>query len=141
MRKSPVLTLLLALLMIGLSAAGAASQDKPRYGGILNWYDYADPGRLDIHAEGPLSVQQALAGVYSGLLHYDPDDPKRITGDLAERWTASPDGKAYTFHLRKGVKWHDGQPFSAADVKATLDRKSTRLNSSHIQKSRMPSSA
>ena len=54
MRKSPVLTWLLALLMIGLGAAGAAAQDKPRYGGILNWYDYGDPGRLDIHAEGPL---------------------------------------------------------------------------------------
>ena len=120
MRKSLVFALTLALL-IGLAAPSGA-QEKPRYGGVLNWYDYADPGRLDIHAEGPLSVQQALAGVYSGLLHYDPDDPTKITGDLAERWTASPDGRTYTFHLRKGVKWHDGQPFSAADVKATFDR-------------------
>ena len=121
MKKPLVLTLILALL-IGLSASGAVAQEKPRYGGIFNWYDYADPGRLDIHAEGPLSVQQAVAGVYSGLLHYDPDDPTKVTGDLAERWTVSPDGKTYTFHLRKGVKWHDGQPFSAADVKATFDR-------------------
>jgi len=122
MRKSPAVALILSLLLIGLAASGAAAQEKPRYGGILNWYVYADPGRLDIHAESPLSVQQVLAGVYSGLLHYDPDDPSKITGDLAERWTTSPDGKTYTFHLRKGVKWHDGQPFSAADVKATFDR-------------------
>ncbi len=122
MRKRLVLTLILAVLLVGLSASGAAAQEKPRYGGILNWYIYADPGRLDIHAESPLSVQQALAGVYSGLLHYDPDDPSKITGDLAERWTVSPDGKTYTFYLRKGVKWHDGQPFSAADVKASFDR-------------------
>jgi peptide/nickel transport system substrate-binding protein len=122
MRKSPVIALILALLLIGLAASGAAAQERPRYGGILNWYVYADPGRLDIHAESPLSVQQVLAGVYSGLLHYDPDDPTKITGDLAERWTASSDGKTYTFHLRKGVKWHDGQPFSAADVKASFDR-------------------
>ena len=121
MRKSLILSLAVSLL-VGLSASRADSQEKPRYGGILNWYVYADPGRLDIHAESPLSVQQALAGIYSGLLHYDPDDPTKIVGDLAERWTVSPDGKTYTFHLRKGVKWHDGQPFSAADVKTTFDR-------------------
>jgi len=121
MRKSLILSLTVFLL-VGLSASGAAAQEKPRYGGILNWYDYADPGRLDIHAESPLSVQQALAGIYSGLLHYDPDDPTKIIGDLAESRTVSPDSKTYTFHLRKGVKWHDGQPFSAADVKATFDR-------------------
>ncbi len=122
MRTSPVRTLLLALLLVGLGTVGVAAQEKPRYGGILNWYAYADPGRLDVHTESPLVVQQATAGVYSGLLHYDPDEPMKITGDLAERWTVSPDGKTYTFHLRKGVKWHDGRPFSAADVKATFDR-------------------
>jgi peptide/nickel transport system substrate-binding protein len=125
MRTSTVPSLpfaLLLALLTSLGAVDASAQDKPRYGGILNWYVYGDPGRLDIHAESPLSVQQVVAGVYSGLLHYDPDDPTKITGDLAERWTASPDGKTYTFHLRQGVRWHDGQPFSAADVKATFDR-------------------
>src|SRR5712692_6393678 len=103
-------------------AAPAEAQEKPRPGGILTWFDYGDPGRLDVHAESPLVVQQATAGIWSGLLHYDPDNPSKIAGDLAERWTVSPDGKTYTFHLRKGVKWHDGQPFSAADVKASFDR-------------------
>jgi peptide/nickel transport system substrate-binding protein len=121
MRRLASLSLALFLL-VGLFVAGATAQEKPRYGGILNWYDYADPGRLDIHSESPLAVQQAVAGIYSGLLHYDPDDPTKITGDLAERWTVSPDGKTYTFHLRKGVKWHDGHPFSAVDVKTTFDR-------------------
>jgi peptide/nickel transport system substrate-binding protein len=41
--------------------------------------------------------------------------------DLAESWTVSPDGKGYTFKLRQGVKWHDGQPFSAGDVKFTWE--------------------
>jgi peptide/nickel transport system substrate-binding protein len=112
---------LVAALLIPLHQASAQGE-KPRSGGILTWFDYGDPGRLDVHAESPLVVQQATAGVYSGLLHYDPDDPAKITGDLAERWTASPDGRTYTFHLRKNVKWHDGAPFSAADVKATFDR-------------------
>jgi peptide/nickel transport system substrate-binding protein len=115
-------TVLAALLVAAIGGAGVWAQDKPRTGGILNWFDYGDPGRLDVHAESPLVVQQATAGVYSGVLHYDPDDPTKVVGDLAERWTVSPDGKTYTFHLRKGVKWHDGQPFTSADVKATFDR-------------------
>jgi peptide/nickel transport system substrate-binding protein len=122
MRRFAIVTLTLVALIMGLGLGVAGAQDKPRYGGILNWYVYGDPGRLDIHAESPLSVQQAVAGIYSGLLHWDPDDPTKIAPDLAERWTASSDGKTYTFHLRKGVKWHDGQPFSATDVKATFDR-------------------
>jgi peptide/nickel transport system substrate-binding protein len=118
-RRTVLLTI---VALVGLGAGGALAQDKPRYGGILNWFDYGDPGRLDVHAESPLVVQQATAGIWSGLLHYDPDDPSKIAGDLAERWTVSPDGRTYTFHLRRGVKWHDGQPFGAADVKATFDR-------------------
>ena len=112
----------LATALLAISGMPAHAQEKPRTGGILNWFDYGDPGRLDVHAESPLVVQQATAGVYSGLLQYDPDEPSKIIGDLAERWTASPDGKTYTFHLRKNVKWHDGQPFSSADVKASFDR-------------------
>src|SRR5512145_1928098 len=122
MKRSQILVVVLMLLALGASVAGVAAQDKPRHGGVLNWYVYGDPGRLDIHTESPLSVQQAVAGVYSGLLHHDPDDPAKIVGDLAERWTVSPDGKTYTFQLRQGVKWHDGQPFTATDVKASLDR-------------------
>ncbi|MBI4628556.1 MAG: ABC transporter substrate-binding protein, partial [Candidatus Rokubacteria bacterium] len=122
MTRSRGLSTILALTLVLGLVATAPAQDKPRYGGIVNWFDYGDPGRLDVHAESPLVVQQATAGVYSSLLQYDPDDPKKIIADLAERWTASPDGKTYTFHLRKGVRWHDGQPFSAADVKATFDR-------------------
>ena len=117
--RAVVIAVLCAALVV---PAAVVAQDKPRYGGVLNWFDYGDPGRLDVHAESPLVVQQATAGVYSGLLHRDPDDPTKIVGDLAERWTVSPDGKTYTFHLRRGVKWHDGQPFTSADVKATFDR-------------------
>src|SRR5438093_6733431 len=120
--RSRISAFLALVLLVGLGAGGGAAQEKPRYGGVLTWFDYGDPGRLDVHAESPLVVQQATAGVYSGLIQYDPDDPSKIVPDLAERWTVSPDGKTYTFHLRKGVKWHDGRPFSAADVKATFDR-------------------
>src|SRR5262245_25594882 len=112
--RSRFLSMLVAVAGLAATTAPATSQqpaEKPRSGGILTWFDYGDPGRLDVHAESPLVVQQATAGVYSGLLHWDPEDPSKIAPDLAERWTTSADGKQYSFHLRKSVKWHDGQPF------------------------------
>ena len=121
MRRRSILVAIVGALALVLPAV-AGAQDKPRSGGMLNWYVYGDPGRLDIHLESPLSVQQSVAGVYSGLLHRDPAEPTKIIGDIAERWAVSPVGKVYTFHLRKGVRWHDGQPFTSADVNATLDR-------------------
>jgi peptide/nickel transport system substrate-binding protein len=115
-------------MALGITAALAAGSGTlgpvlaQERGGVLTWFDYGDPGRLDIHGESPLSVQQATAGVYSGLLQADPNDPTKIVPDLAERYQASSDGLTYTFHLRKDVKWHDGKPFTSADVKASLDR-------------------
>ncbi|RMF87989.1 MAG: ABC transporter substrate-binding protein [Nitrospinota bacterium] len=119
-RKISVVLVLFALL--GFTVTGVRAGEKPRYGGTLTWFVYADPSRLDIHGESPLAVQQVVAGIYSGLLQYNPDDPAQIIPDLAEKYEASADGTVYTFHLRKGVKWHDGKPFTAADVKATFDR-------------------
>lgn len=106
--------------LLTLSAANSAvAQQK---GGIVNWFVYGDPARLDIHTESPLSVQQATAGVFSSLLQYSSDDPNKIVPDLAVSYEATNNGKTYVFKLRKGVKWHDGKPFTADDVKATYDR-------------------
>ena len=58
----------------------------------------------------------------NNLVQYDPLDPKRIVPDLAERWEVSSDGLRYTFYLVQGVRFHDGKPFSSADVKVSLDR-------------------
>jgi peptide/nickel transport system substrate-binding protein len=62
--------------------------------------------------------------VYEPLVGTDPyDDPDyRFVPKLAERWEISPDRTEYTFHLRHGVKWHDGEPFTARDVIATFDK-------------------
>jgi len=68
----------------------------------------------------------AVAGqVYNGLVKYDKN--LNITGDLAQSYAISPDGLTITFHLRRGVKWHDGAPFTARDVlytyRVTVDPK------------------
>ncbi|MEE9276553.1 MAG: ABC transporter substrate-binding protein, partial [bacterium] len=105
-------------LALALSSASAA----PKRGGVVNWFIYGDPTRLDVHAESPLSVQQAVAGVYSGLLQHDPLNPGKIIPDLATSYTASAGKTVFTFKLRKGVKWHDGKPFTAKDVVFSFKR-------------------
>ena len=57
--------------------------------------------------------------VYNGLVRYDKD--LTIEGDLAESWEISPDGLEITFHIRRGVTWHDGSPFTAEDVRFTYE--------------------
>jgi peptide/nickel transport system substrate-binding protein len=58
--------------------------------------------------------------IFPGLVR--PDEQLKPTPDLAESWTQSDDGLTYTFFLRPNVRWHDGQPFSARDVKFTFDQ-------------------
>ena len=61
------------------------------------------------------SASHAVAGqIYNGLVKYDKN--LNIVGDLAELFTISPNGLEITFHLRRGVKWHDGAPFTSRDV-------------------------
>ncbi|MBM4276083.1 MAG: peptide-binding protein [Deltaproteobacteria bacterium] len=66
----------------------------------------------------PLASDAASHGIasliYNGLVRYDGD--LTLIGDLAESWEVSPDGLTITFKLRRGVKWHDGAPFTAQDV-------------------------
>ena len=58
--------------------------------------------------------------MFDGLVYIDPDT-LQPRPNLATKWECSPDGKTYTFTLKQGVKWHDGQPFIADDVKFTYD--------------------
>jgi hypothetical protein len=60
--------------------------------------------------------------MYDNLIRRDPRDGQTIIPDLAHRWEISPDGRAYTFFLRQGVKFHDGAEFTAEDVQATYAR-------------------
>lgn len=66
---------------------------------------------------GSVMVNKVL---FPGLVR--PDSTLAPTPDLALSWTTSPDGRTYTFALRPGVRWHDGAPFTARDVKFTFDQ-------------------
>lgn len=67
------------------------------------------------------SASAEISGlVFNGLTKYDKDI--MIVGDLADSWDISPDGLEITFHLRKGVKWHDGEEFTSEDVLFTYEK-------------------
>lgn len=96
--------------------------EQPNYGGTLTMIAHADPPDLDVQRQTILALFGAAGPAYSGILQYDPFQNDKIIGDLAERWEASPDGTTYTFYFHKGVKWHDGKPFTSLDAKFSLER-------------------
>ncbi len=96
---------------------------QPKYGGVLPLAQaVGDPPSFDAHQEATLDVVGPTSPTYDRLLQYDIQDETKVVPDLAERWEWIADGKALTFFLHKGVKFHNGNPFTAEDVKFTLDR-------------------
>ena len=90
------------------------SAKEPAYGDIIVRGDIGDASNL-IPLLASDKPSHDIAGlVYNGLIKYDKD--MNVVGDLAESWSVSQNGLVITFKLRQGVKWHDGHPFTAADV-------------------------
>lgn len=110
------------LASLTISNAQAA---EPKQGGILRIYHRETPPSLSIHEEATFSVNIPAMGVFNNLVIYDQHNPQNsldsIVPELATSWAWSKDFKDLTFKLRSGVKWHDGKPFTAADVKCTFD--------------------
>ncbi len=114
--------------MVGLGLALAASlcaaqPEQPVRGGTLvvpiHW---GEPATFDCAAAGSAGVIMRVAPHYSSLLKPDPDHYPAVKGDLAKSWTVSPDGLTYEFKLHPNVKFHDGTPLTANDVKVSYDR-------------------
>ncbi len=102
-----------------LSWAVESIADQPKRGGTLTMAI-----RKDIALMNPLvgtkSVEKAVRGlIFEPLLGLDLNG--KIQPNLAERWSISKDGKLYTFKLRKGVKFHNGQEMKAEDIKFAID--------------------
>jgi peptide/nickel transport system substrate-binding protein len=115
-------TTLIIFLTCIAAPMGASAEPDPRRGGILQLPQVAEPASYDCHANNSTAVIHRTAPHYSTLLKIDEKKHPEIVGDAAESWTISPDFLSYTFKLRKGIKFHDGTPFSSADVKATFER-------------------
>ena len=111
------------LLIVFMSLAAVA--DAQKSGGTLRVPLRANPGSASILEEGSVDVNQPFMAAFSNLVVYDQQDrtarPETIRPDLATEWSWSPDNLVLTLKLRQGVKWHDGKPFTSADVQCTWD--------------------
>jgi peptide/nickel transport system substrate-binding protein len=112
-----------AVGLLAASLVGPALAQKP--GGILQMPDFASPASMSIHEESTITAVIPMMGVFNNLVVFDQHVAQNsiasIVPDLATAWSWSEDGMQLTFPLRRGVKWHDGKPFTAQDVKCTWE--------------------
>jgi peptide/nickel transport system substrate-binding protein len=116
------------ILVSGLMAALActlAPAFAQKSGGVLKMYHRDNPPSASILEEATNSTVIPFMSVFNNLVLYDQSKPQNspddIVPDLAKSWSWSADGKDLSFKLHEGVKWHDGQPFTAKDVVCTFD--------------------
>jgi peptide/nickel transport system substrate-binding protein len=119
---------LLRLTMAGLLLAaitGGTSAPAQKPGGVLRVHAIDSPPSLSMLEEVDANPARAAMGIFNNLVMFDQDVKQNsmasIVSDLATGWSWSEDGRELTLPLRDGVKWHDGKPFTAADVKCTWD--------------------
>ncbi|HET8578822.1 MAG TPA: ABC transporter substrate-binding protein [Methylomirabilota bacterium] len=127
MRPSPTQSLAIGLALVAglLGAVLPAGGQAPKRGGILNAMLTEDPPGLSIHESATISGVWPMAPCYSNLVLFDPlksqESAETVVPELAERWSWQDNYRNLVFFLRKNVRWHDGQPFTARDVKYTFD--------------------
>jgi peptide/nickel transport system substrate-binding protein len=114
------------------SAGGGGSGAKPKAGGTLKIANPKPAGPVD-----PVAMDNLGAYTLAAIpLEYlcGPGEGAVLAPMLATEWSPNGDGSVWTFKLREGVKWHDGSPFTSADVVATLDRLSAAGLSASLAK-------
>jgi len=128
MPRARIALLPIALLLVLVAAAVSppAVGQAPKYGGILTLPQRNDPAQgFAIHETGTIDVVWPGSPCFNNLVVFDPlkkqESIDTIIGDLAEKWSWQDNYRNLVFFLRKGVKWHDGRPFSSKDVKYTFD--------------------
>jgi len=122
-RKRSVIWLLVSVLMLGLLVVGCNPKDNGKVGTkdrviivLENDIDTLDPLK-----SASLQDNRVFCNMYETLIAYDAIG-RRFVPVLAERWDISEDQKTYTFHLRKGVKFHNGEELTASDVVFTFNQ-------------------
>jgi peptide/nickel transport system substrate-binding protein len=118
------LSLALGLVLLVTAVVPAVGQ-TPKRGGILNAMLIENPPGFSIHEAATIAGVWPVAPCYSNLVIFDPlkqiEAADTVIPELAEKWSWQDNYRNLVFFLRKNVKWHDGQPFTARDVKYTYD--------------------
>jgi peptide/nickel transport system substrate-binding protein len=108
-----------------VAVAMATPAIAQKAGGILKSYSIDSPASMSIHEEATVFAVRPAMGVFNNLVMYDQhvkqNSMQSIVPDLAKSWSWDEEGTRLTFKLHEGVKWHDGKPFTANDVKCTWD--------------------
>ena len=110
--------ILLVSLLAAISCKGGESSTSRKT--LVDSRDTYDPRSLDPALSTDVPTGRAVGYVFDGLVRFTPD--AQVVPGLARSWDVSTDGMTYTFHLRTGVKFHDGRPFSAKNVISTFQR-------------------
>jgi len=112
-----------AALVLALLVAEPASATKP--GGVLRMYHFDSPASLSLHEEVTFAALGPAMGLFNNLVMFDQHVAQTsfdsIVADLATEWSWDSSKTELRFRLHEGVKWHDGKPFTANDVKCTWD--------------------
>src|SRR5437868_295203 len=112
-----------AALLTLIAGGGEAFAQKA--GGILKMYHFDSPASLSLHEEVTYAALGPAMGLFNNLVMFDQHVPQAslqsIVPDLATEWSWDPSKTELRFRLHDGVKWHDGRPFTANDVKCTWD--------------------
>ncbi|MFK8252907.1 ABC transporter substrate-binding protein [Ancylobacter terrae] len=109
----------LALMLAGTAPAALAATPKDTL--VLAWA-IDDIITLDPGEAFEISAGEIMGNSYDRLVRFDPADPSKLYGDLAESWTVSPDGKTFTFKLKPGLVFASGNPITAEDVAFSIQR-------------------
>src|SRR5258705_2549852 len=106
-------------------AVGPAGGQTPKRGGILSAMLAEAPPGFSVTESSTISGVGPLSPCYSNLVLFDParahESAETVIPELAERWSWQDKYRNLVFFLRKNVRWHDGHPFTARDVKYTFD--------------------
>jgi peptide/nickel transport system substrate-binding protein len=110
-------------LTVVILFGSTALAQKP--GGVLRMYHFDSPASLSLHEEVTFAALGPAMGLFNNLVMFDQHVPQAgldsIVPDLAAEWSWDSSRTELRFRLREGVKWHDGKPFAANDVKCTWD--------------------